>query len=195
MDLSSVCAQSKRYCRRVPSERKRKEKNAVVVHQKESEISELKSMIARMEAKSDAALKDLSNEVSKLSLDNRITHEKLDAVVEDRVVRHDPSSNTIAIYESIDQGPNRFYIFRVQKRGFKAALNRYLSDNPNAVKFAEIEYNPNSINYFNRFKNEYNKEISSYYNSFELLSITKDQLREFIEKINNEKYELENIMF
>jgi KilA-N domain len=67
-----------------------KEKNAIVVHQKESEIDELKSMIARMEAKSDAALKDLSNEVSKLSLDNRITHERLDTIVEDRVVRHDP---------------------------------------------------------------------------------------------------------
>jgi hypothetical protein len=133
---------------------------------------------------------DLSIEMSKLSLDNQITHEMLNIVVEDRVVKPEDkdSTSSIVIYESIDQGPNMFYIFRVQKRGLKAALKRYKADNPNAIKFYEIEYNPNSINYFQRFKQKYKNEIRSYYNKFELLGITKDQLKEFIEEINNEKY-------
>jgi hypothetical protein len=137
---------------------------------------------------------DLSIEMSKLSLDNQITHEMLNIVVEDRVVKPEDkdSTSSIVIYESIDQGPNMFYIFRVQKRGLKAALKRYTADNPNAIKFYEIEYNPNSINYFQRFKQKYKNEIRSYYNKFELLGITKDQLKEFIEEINNEKYNLEN---
>jgi hypothetical protein len=72
-------------------------------------------------------INDLTDEVSKLSLDNQITHEMLNVVVEDRVVKPDNKDTTssIVIYESIDQGPNMFYIFRVQKRGLKAALKRY----------------------------------------------------------------------
>jgi hypothetical protein len=137
---------------------------------------------------------DLSIEMSKLSLDNQITHEMLNIVVEDRVVKPEDkdSTSSIVIYESIDQGPNMFYIFRVQKRGLKAALKRYKADNPNAIKFYEIEYNPNSINYYQRFKQNYKNEIRPHYNKFELLDITKDQLKEFIEEINNEKYQIEN---
>jgi hypothetical protein len=63
--------------------------------------------------------------------------------------------------------------------------------NPNAVSFAEIEYNPNSVNYFIRFKEQLKGNIKWNYNRFELLNITKDQLKEFIMKINEEKYELE----
>lgn len=174
-------------------------------------IAEKDDTISKLEAKLDAILKDtgkilkrnedLADEMSKLSLDNQITHKKLgdvqsslDIVVEDRVVRPKDESvmNILVIYESIDQGTNIFYIFRVQKRGLKAALKRYKTDNPNAIKFYEIEYNPNSINYFHRFKQECGNDVRWYYNSFELLNITKDQLREFITKVNNEKYELEN---
>jgi hypothetical protein len=174
-------------------------------------IAEKDNTISELNAKLDAILKDtgkilkrnedLADEMSKLSLDNQITHDKLDdvqntldIVVEDRVVRPKDESvmNILVIYESIDQGPNMFYIFRVQKRGLKAALRRYKADNPNAIKFYEIEYNPNSINYFHRFKQECGKDVRWHYNSFELLNITKDQLREFITKVNNEKYEIEN---
>jgi hypothetical protein len=174
-------------------------------------IAEKDNTISELNAKLDAILKDtgkilernedLADEMSKLSLDNQITHEKLDdvqntldIVIEDRVVRPKDESvmNILVIYESIDQGPNMFYIFRVQKRGLKAALRRYKADNPNAIKFYEIEYNPNSINYFHRFKQECGKDVRWHYNSFELLNITKDQLREFITKVNNEKYEIEN---
>ena len=176
-------------------------------------IAEKDDTISKLNAKLDAILEDtgkilkrnedLVDEMSKLSLDNQITHAKLDdvqntldIVVEDRVVKPEDKDtmNTNVIYESIDQGPNIFYIFRVQKRGLKAALKRYLIKNPNAVKFAEIEYNPNSINYYTRFKQEYKNDIKTCYNSFELINITKDQLREFITKVNNEKYELENIL-
>lgn len=72
----------------------------------------------------------------------------------------------------MNEGPNKFYAFRVQKRGLK----HYLAKNPNAVIFDEIEYNPNAINYFKNtnctlrvnslcfFKQEYKKEINSRYN-------------------------------
>jgi hypothetical protein len=164
-------------------------------------------MILRMESKNDnvskdikATVTDLTDNISKLSLENQITHEKLDdvqetlsIVVEDRVVRPDDEStmNTIVIYEN-EKDNNKFYIFRVQKRGFKVALKRYLNKNPDALKFDEIDYNPNAINYYNRFKKEYKKEIKSCYNSFELIGITKNTLREFIAKVNNEKYQIEN---
>jgi Protein of unknown function (DUF3627) len=178
---------------------------------KDDKISDLEERMCRMELQNDQLLKNterilfkndnLINEVSKLSLDNQITHERLNdvqytlyIVVKDRVVKTENKdiTSSIVIYESIDQGPNMFYIFCVQKRGLKAALKRYKADNPNAIKFYEIEYNPNSINYYQRFKQKYKNKIRSYYNKFELLDITKEQLKEFIEEINNEKYKIEN---
>jgi hypothetical protein len=143
------------------------------------------------------SVSNLTDEISKLSLDNQITHEKLDIaqdtlniVVEDRVIKPEDKgmTNTVIIYE---YELNKFRIFRVQKRSANKYVKRYLSMNPNAVKFAEIDYNPNSVNYFIRFKEQLRGNIKWYYNRFELLNITKDQLKEFIIKINEEKYELE----
>lgn len=142
------------------------------------------------------SISNLTDEISKLSLDNQITHEKLDIaqdtlniVVEDRVIKPEDKgmTNTVIIYE---YELNKFRIFRVQKRSANKYVKRYLSMNPNAVKFAEIDYNPNSVNYFIRFKEQLRGNIKWYYNRFELLNITKDQLKEFIMKINEEKYEL-----
>ena len=149
-------------------------------------------------AKLSESITDLKNEISKLSLDNQITHEKLDIaqdtlniVVEDRVVMPNDKgmTNTVIIYE---YELNKFRIFRVQKRSANNYVKRYLSMNPNAVRFAEIDYNPNSVNYFIRFKEQLKGNIKWYYNRFELLNITKDQLKEFIMKINKEKYQIEN---
>lgn len=173
-----------------------REKDKIINEQAIKNMS-LKEMLEKTLENTERILSkndDLSIEMSKLSLDNQITHEMLNVVVEDRVVKSEDkdSTSSIVIYESIDQGPNMFYIFRVQKRGLKAALKRYKADNPNAIKFYEIEYNPNSINYYQRFKQKYKNKIRPHYNKFELLDINKDQLREFIEEINNEKYQIEN---
>jgi hypothetical protein len=134
-------------------------------------------------------------------LDNEITHDQLnelqhtlDIVVEDRVPLPSDESvtNTIVIYE-VEKDANKFHIFRVQKRGFKAALSRYLKKRPNAIKFMEIEYNPNAINYYYRFKQEYKENIISRYNDFELVNTTKEELKKFIEKVDDEKYDVDNI--
>lgn len=196
---------------------KEKEKHAKLIAKKNKEIEEKDDKIDELKAKLDAVLrdtgeildrnKDLKSQVSdltdgmtKLSLDNEITHEKLEnmednieLIIDDRVVRPKNSDllNTVIIYESIDKGPNKFYMFRVQKRGFGAALKRYKIDNPNAVKFAEIEYNPNAINYYARFKEKLEGKITWEYNTFTLITINRDDLRDYIHKINAEKYELE----
>jgi regulator of replication initiation timing len=177
-----------------------KMKHIVVVKEKDDKISKLESKldsILKNTNNLDKKVTDLTDEISKLSLDNQITHEKLDIaqdtldiVVEDRVVIPNDKgmTNTVIIYE---YELNKFRIFRVQKRSANKYVKRYLSMNPNAVKFAEIDYNPNSVNYFIRFKEQLKGNIKWYYNRFELLNITKDQLKEFIMKINEEKYKLE----
>jgi hypothetical protein len=182
-------------------------KHALVTKGKDDKISELEAKLDSILKNTENSCKDnaelklsisnLTDEVSKLSLDNQITHEKLDIaqdtlniVVEDRVIKPEDKgmTNTVIIYE---YELNKFRIFRVQKRSANKYVKRYLSMNPNAVKFAEIDYNPNSVNYFIRFKEKLRGNIKWYYNRFELLNITKDQLKEFIVKINEEKYELE----
>jgi hypothetical protein len=182
-------------------------KHALVTKGKDDKISELEAKLDSILKNTENSRKDnaelklsvsnLTDKVSKLSLDNQITHEKLDIaqdtlniVVEDRVIKPEDKGmiNTVIIYE---YELNKFRIFRVQKRSANKYVKRYLSMNPNAVKFAEIDYNPNSVNYFIRFKEQLRGNIKWYYNRFELLNITKDQLKEFIMKINEEKYELE----
>jgi KilA-N domain/Protein of unknown function (DUF3627) len=168
-------------------------KHSLVTKGKDDRIDELLK-ICKL---NDKKLDNMSLEMSKLSLENKITHEKLDIaqdtldiVVEDRVIKPEDKgmTNTVIIYE---YDLNKFRIFRVQKRSANRYIKRYLSTNPNAVKFAEIDYNPNSVNYFIRFKEQLKGDIKWYYNKFELLNITKDQLKEFIMKINEEKYKLE----
>lgn len=173
-----------------------------IIHEKNNEISRLKDVILRMESKNDIAFNDikttvtdLTDNISKLSLDNKITHDKLNKVqgtLEDRVVKpiNKEMTNTVLIYE---YDVNKFRIFRLQKRSAKAIIKRYLSENPSAVKFVEIDYNPNSINYFIRFKEQLKDNIKWHYNKFELLDITKDQLKEFIREINDKKYELKEV--
>jgi chromosome segregation ATPase len=181
-----------------------KEKHAVIIKQKDDKIDELKIMIKELKEDTEKILEhneDLTDKMSKLSLDNEITHDQLnevqhtlDIVVEDRVpLPADESvTNTIVIYE-VEKDANKFHIFRVQKRGFRAALSRYLKKSPNAVKFMEIEYNPNAINYYYRFKQEYKEKIISRYNDFELINTSKEQLKEFIEKVDDEKFDVDNI--
>jgi hypothetical protein len=178
-----------------------------VIDEQAIENMSLKEMLQKVLQNSECSRKEnvelrlsvnnLTDEVSKLSLDNQITHEKLDIaqdtlniVVEDRVVMPNDKgmTNTVIIYE---YESNKFRIFRVQKRSANKYVKRYLSMNPNAVRFAEIDYNPNSVNYFIRFKEQLKGNIKWNYNRFELLNITKDQLKEFIMKINEEKYELD----
>lgn len=178
-----------------------------VIDEQAIENMSLKEMLQKVLENSECSRKEnvelklsvnnLTDEISKLSLDNQIIHEKLDIaqdtldiVVEDRVVMPNDKgmTNTVIIYE---YDLNKFRIFRVQKRSANKYVKRYLSMNPNAVRFAEIDYNPNSVNYFIRFKEQLKGNIKWYYNRFELLNITKDQLKEFIMKINEEKYELE----
>lgn len=183
---------------------KEREKYDNIIKQKDNEIEEREDKISKLKAKIDALNQnneDLSDAMTKLSLDNEITHEQLnevqhtlDIVVEDRVPlpADDSVTNTIVIYE-VEKDANKFHIFRVQKRGFRAALTRYLKKSPNAVKFMEIEYNPNAINYYYRFKQEYKEKIISRYNDFELINTSKEQLKEFIEKVDDEKFEVENI--
>jgi regulator of replication initiation timing len=175
-------------------------KHALVTKEKDDKIGSLEATleaILKNTSNLDTKVTDLTDEISKLSLDNQITHEKLNIaqntlniVVEDRVVKPNNKgmTNTVIIYE---YELNKFRIFRVQKRSANTSVKRYLSMNPNAVSFAEIEYNPNSVNYFIRFKEQLKGNIKWNYNRFELLNITKDQLKEFIMKINEEKYELE----
>ncbi|KAG2172413.1 hypothetical protein INT43_004955 [Umbelopsis isabellina] len=177
--------------------RDRKQKR--IIHEKDDKISNLETKIDSLledSKRSSEKTSELLDRLSKLSLDNEITHGKLDKVqgtLEDRVVKpcNKGMISTVLIYE---YDINKFRIFRLQKRSVKAVIKRYLFENPNAVKFAEIEYNPNSINYFIRFKERLGSNIKWYYNTFQLLDITKEKLKECIEEINNEKYEIENLL-
>lgn len=142
--------------------------------------------------KNKEKIDDIINEMAKLSIDNAITHEKLDNVIKDRVVKpiNPELTHTIAIYK-VER--NVFRIFRRQKVSLDYAVSKY----PGIVEFYQINYNPNAINFYTRFK-EHIKEfkegnITIKRNIITTTNISDEKFEEYIKQIDDEKYNLDNI--
>jgi hypothetical protein len=128
----------------------------------------------------EMSIAELTDEISKLSLEKNIA-------TNDRVVKtkHTNLFNAIVICQNT---PNEYRIFRGQRRYINKAVRKYLEDKANSVIFAEIEYNPNAVNYYARFKETLKGKISWTYNTFTLITINTNQLKEYIQQIDAEKY-------
>jgi Protein of unknown function (DUF3627). len=62
-----------------------------------------------------------------------------------------------------------YYIIRIQRRNFQQSLKRVQIKYPRAQVIADLDYNPNSINLFNRIMNEI-QYITCKYNDFKLVN-------------------------
>jgi wyosine [tRNA(Phe)-imidazoG37] synthetase (radical SAM superfamily) len=69
-----------------------------------------------------------------------------------------------------------------------------LTDRPDSTEFHRIDYNPNSINYYNRFKEQLKEikegKIKIKRNIITTVNISDAKFKEYIKRIDDEKYEL-----
>ena len=90
----------------------------------------------------------------------------------------------VLIQKNKDGSKHPYYAMRTQRLSFKPHLNRLKERYPNLQVIQEIKYNPNSINLFNRVKEQL-EHIHVHFNGIRLLGdYTINQLMKDIERLN-----------
>jgi len=134
-------------------------------------------------------IKEINEDISE---QNTELLQKVDTITEDRVVKAQPKHNPVfVIMKTPSKNINRYYAIRTQKMSVKRAIKNYIEKHNGAVELLRIEYNPNSINLWDRVKNGLYKKIRTSGCSFTLrTNYTEKKLIKDIKKVNEEKYDV-----
>lgn len=137
-------------------------------------------------------LKEMHQEVTQ---QNEELLQKMDGVLEDRVVKPDHlrDQHSFVVMKDPNEDPKTmYYAIRTKKKIVKPTVKRYIESHRNAVVLVQIDYNPNSINLWDRIRTTLKKNIKCRLNAFGLVGdFTEEQLIEQINDINEEKFNVE----
>jgi len=115
----------------------------------------------------------------------------INQITPDRVIKSDDKDNQhtfVIMKDATAQRHERYYAIRTKKRTMKSAIKRYKTRHPACVKILEISYNPNSINLWDRCKENLKRHIDFRQNNFGLKrNYTETELINDINDINDEK--------
>lgn len=121
---------------------------------------------------------------------------KVDTIVEDRVVKMpNPKHNPVFVImknpSKTKKDKTRYYAIRTKKMNVKRAISNYLETNEKATELLRIEYNPNSINLWDRVKEQLHEHIRTLGCTLTLKpGYTEEKLLKDINDINEEKYDV-----
>jgi hypothetical protein len=154
--------------------------------------------IDKQTAKIDKLLhknKKVSHKLTVVKEQNDELLDKIDKISEDRVVTapNDMDKHVFIIMRDDSEEAVRskkYYAIRTKRRTSKTAIKKYQMEHEDSTILINIEYNPNSINLWDRVKAKLSKKIRIRVNYFGLKSgYTEQQLKEDIGNINDEKYD------
>jgi hypothetical protein len=117
------------------------------------------------------------------------TNYKLDVATDDRVVKTVDKSvlEYLIILKTDDsEEKHKYYCIRCQKR----SISQRLAEKSNYTEIKRIGYIPNSINLYNRIKEDLKDKLDRKCNRFNLKNITENKFLRKINKINNQKKEI-----
>ena len=138
---------------------------------------------------------DLSNKLTDVQEQNDKLLDKIDKISEDRVVNAPDDMDKhvfIVMRDDSDEAERskKYYAIRTKRRTSKTAIKKYRLEHTDSTILINIEYNPNSINLWDRVRAKLSKKIRIRVNYFGLKSgYTEHQLKEDIGNINDEKYD------
>ena len=122
--------------------------------------------------------------------------EKVTDISADRVVEA-PNKNDKHVFiimkdDDEDTPANeQYYVIRTKRRTHKHAVKRYQGLHPESKILINIEYNPNSINMWDRVRASLKRKIRCRLNNFGLKGeYSEDQLIADIDDINEEKFDV-----
>ena len=189
-----------------------------LINKQKCEIAEQKCEIKDLMKKLDEQHEEMvkRDEISQAKLDKvlhknrKISHrlktvkeqntellDKIDMITEDRVVNpvDDRDKHEFIIMKDNDRKASRsrkYYVIRTKRRTANSAVERYQKKHPQASILMEIEYNPNSINLWDRVKSSLGKKLNVRTNDFGICGhYTEEKMIEDIHKLNEEKYHIE----
>ena len=166
-------------------------------HRKSSTIMQNKiDKLLRKNKKTNRKLSIIEEQNNGLTIQNAELSTKLEDVLDDRVVKADNTSNQHAfavIKDSDENNKRQYYVIRTKKKSMKQTIKSYKNVHQNAVELLNIEYNPNSINLWDRIKERLGRtKILCKLNYFGLRQdYTEDQLIKDINMINEDRYAVE----
>lgn len=131
-----------------------------------------------------------------ISEQNEDLLQKVDTIVEDRVVKMpNPKHNPVFIImknpSKTKKDKTRYYAIRTKRMNVKRAISNYLETNEKATELLRIEYSPNSINLWDRVKDQLHEHIRTLGCTLTLKpGYTEEKLLKDINDINEEKYDV-----
>ena len=198
--------------------KKELEKKERLLKKKDDKIDELKKMMEEAKLRDEAQsvkMKEQSDKIDRLLNKNKkiskkltvireqnqeITQQneelidKVNTVAEDRVVKTQTSDDRhmFVVMKDVEAPEKeRYYAIRTKKRTMKPTIKRYMNVHPKAKILIEIQYNPNSINLWDRIKETLSDKIRFKLNNFWLRrNYTEEEMMSDINEINEEKLEV-----
>lgn len=130
---------------------------------------------------------DLNEEVNEVKEHLNNTTTKLDSATEDRAPKTEniKFQNSFIIFKI---GLLKYYILKCQKQSINTSIRKL------KLKYADefgeilrIDYNPNTINLFQRFKEIYKQNLKVKHSEITLKNMTEIELKNVIQELNNKK--------
>lgn len=139
-------------------------------------------------------LKTISEQARELEDQNDELLEKVTDVSIDRVVKSQDDTNShvfVVMKDTQTKDKDKYYSIRTKQKTLHGQIVRYMKTHPKAIQLLTIDYNPNSINLWDRIKENLDGKISCTNNKFRIFKkYTETELIEDVRKINDEKFEV-----
>lgn len=120
--------------------------------------------------------------------------DKVSTVAEDRVIKTEAKEDRhefVVMKDPEASEKERYYAIRTKKRTMKPTIKKYMNVHPKAEILIEIQYNPNSINLWDRIKENLHDKMRFKLNNFGLKrNYTEEEMIKDINDINEEKLEV-----
>jgi predicted nuclease with TOPRIM domain len=157
------------------------------IHEQNSVLQEQSQKIQEQ----NTVLQEQNQEI--LQQNDELSH-KLDSVLEDRVVKTEATGDrhTFVVLKDPTEPDMPYYAIRTKKKIRNATVKRYTSLHENASVVLEIDYNPNSVNLWDRIKTTLKGKLRCKINAFGFKGgFTERDFINSVNEINKEKFEVE----
>jgi hypothetical protein len=155
--------------------------------------SEKIDRLLRKNKKMSNKIDNLNETADELYEQNDELLEKIDNISEDKVVKSVKPANLplfVLMKDATTKGRMKYYAIRTKKKLLPVALKRYRRLHPSGKELLKINYNPNSMNLFDRMKEYLNGKIKVNICSLGLINgYTEQKLLKDIQMLNEERYE------
>jgi hypothetical protein len=170
--------------KKAEADRKRAEADRKKAEVDRKKIQQQYKRIEEELQESNQLINDLDDDINELN-------ERLDVATNDRVPKVDRTHiREVFVMMKLnddDETTHDYYVIRAQKCNLNKAINRIIGKFPNATKVITINCQPNSMNLYNRIKEQLSDYIDYDKNYISPIGISHPVFLKRVRRINNQK--------